>query len=331
MKATAIAPSNIALVKYWGRRNNELVLPFNTNLSMTFDKMYTTTTIEFSDAHERDVVIINGKEVDGDKFARSSKHIDLIRKMAGIETRMKMVSTNNFPTRAGFASSASGGAAEAMAAAAAAGLKLNDRELSILARRSGSGSAARSIHGGFVIWHRGERDDGNDSYAEQFVDENYWKEFRVLATVLDEREKKVTSAEGMEDTVKTCPYYPTWVETAKKDVETIRKAILDRDFKAVGETAEHNCLKMHALMLTTRPSLIYWGPETIEIMKAVQAWRSEGVHAYFTIDAGPNVKVLCLKDNQEDVAARLRALPIVKNVIETQPGPGARLVDEHLF
>ncbi|MBU0530693.1 MAG: diphosphomevalonate decarboxylase, partial [Nanoarchaeota archaeon] len=175
MKASAVANANIALVKYWGKRDKKLMLPNNGSISMTVDGMNTHTTVEFDSKYEKDIVIINGEELqDEDTF----KHIDLIREKAGIQDKAKVVSNNNFPTAAGLASSASGLAALSVAGAKAAGLDLDKKELSMLARR-GSGSASRSVYSGFVEWHRGEKDDGTDSYAEQIAPQDHW-DFRMV-------------------------------------------------------------------------------------------------------------------------------------------------------
>ena len=185
-------------------------------------------------------------------------------------------------------------------------------------------------------WNKGELADGTDSYAEQLFDEKHWPEFRVLATVVDKGIKGVRSAEGMKESVDSCPFYSLWPPTAERDIAEIIPAVRDRDFTTVGRIAEHNCRALHSIMLATREAkgqkpLIYWSPETLAVMKAVHAWRDEGLESYYTIDAGPNVKVMCTKGNEAAVASKLKSLPFVKEVIPTQPGPGARLVDEHLF
>ena len=330
-KASAQAPSNIALSKYWGRRDDKLTLPNNSSFSMTFDAMYTQTTVDFSDEYEQDEIIINDKSQEGEKKDKALDHLNLIRKIAGIDTPVKMMSVNNFPTAAGLASSAAGFAALTFAASRAAGLKWNDRELSIYSRRSSSGSAARSIHGGFVEWHKGKKPDGTDSYAETFKDEKFWPEFRVIACILTEKEKAVSSAAGMKDTINTCPYYAEWPKTAELDVLAIKQAVLDKDLKRVGEAAENNCLKMHATMIATKPPLLYWEPETLKVMKAIQKWRSEGIPAYFTIDAGPQVKVITSEEHVPELDKRLMDLKVVQRNVITKPGPGARELIEHLF
>lgn len=328
MKATAIANANIALVKYWGKRDKKLMLPQNGSISMTCDGLATTTTVDFGD-YENDIVILNDEELQKDKEAIVA-HLDLIRGMAGIKQKAKMVSSSNFPVAAGLASSASGFAALSLAASKAAGLNLSKKELSILSRR-GSGSASRSIAGGFVEWHRGQKDDGSDSFAESVVDKNYWHEFRMITTIVTEAKKKVSSRSGMAQTVENCPYYDGWLKTINNDLDTVRSGIKNRDFTRVGSTAERNCLKMHALMMTTTPAIIYWFSPTMQIIQSVMLWREEGLECYFTIDAGANVKVMCLEKNAAEVNKRLLGLNGVIKTIICRPGDEARLVDKHLF
>ncbi len=330
MKASAIANSNIALTKYWGKRDSKLMLPNNGSISMTLDGLNTRTTVEFSPEYERDILIFNGKEIsEGREYEETVAFMDIVREMAGIREKAKIATENNFPTAAGLASSASGYAALALAASKAAGLNLDKRELSILARR-GSGSACRSIEGGFVEWKRGEKKDGSDSYAVQIAPKDHW-DFRMLTTIVSTEEKKVKSRAGMAQTVKTCPYYKGWLETVQDDIDAVRQGILEKDFAKVGSVAEYNCLKMHATMITTKPPIIYWNPATMEIIHAVMAWREEGLESYFTIDAGPNVKVMCMEKDVQELKKRLEGLNGVKEVIVCRPGDEAKTTEEHLF
>jgi len=329
MKATALANANIALVKYWGKRNKELILPQNGSISMTCSGLTTTTTVEFSDKYKEHTVIINDEEFQKDEKDIHG-HLDRISWLAGIKQRARVVSESNFPVAAGLASSASGFAALTTAAAAAVGLKLSPKELSILTRQ-GSGSACRSIFGGFTEWYRGENPDGSDSYAESIVDKNEWPEFRMIITILTEAKKKISSRAGMGQTVETCPYYPGWLKTIEEDLKIVREGILQKDFTKVGVQAEYNCLKMHALMMTTKPAIIYWKPATMEIIQNVINWREEGLECYFTIDAGPNVKVLCLEKDEKEIDKRLLELEGVIKTIIAKPGDDVRIIDKHLF
>jgi diphosphomevalonate decarboxylase len=331
MKASVKANSNIALVKYWGKRDKRLMLPQNGSISMTVDGMSTHTTIEFDGKYQEDSVSVNNEEVREDQGRKDIiAFLDLIRERAGITEKARANSVSNFPVAAGLASSASGLAALAMAAAKASGLELGTRELSMLARR-GSGSASRSVEGGFVEWHRGQAEDGTDSFAEQVAPPEHWPEFRMVIAVTSKKEKKVKSRAGMAQTVETCPYYPEWLETINEDLDAVREGIKEKDFTAVGRTAEHNCLKMHATMMTTKPAIIYWNPATMRIIHSVMEWRDSGLECYFTIDAGPQVKVMCLEKDAEEIAGRLKGLEGVEDIIMAKPGKAAEVVDNHLF
>src|SRR3989344_3974711 len=330
MKATARANANIALVKYWGKRDDELILPMNGSISVTLSGLNTVTTVEFNEKLRNDVFVLNGVEQKGDERKKLGNHLDLVREKAKIKWNASVESKNNFPTAAGLASSASGFAALSVAAAKAAHLELNEKELSILARM-GSGSASRSIHGGFVEWQKGTKKDGSDSYAEQIARPEHWENFRILTTIVSGKEKKVKSRAGMKQTVQTSPMYKGWLETVENDLENVRAGILKKNFSLVGETAEMNALKMHSTMLTTRPAIIYWEPETIEIMHAVQELREEGTECYFTIDAGPQVKVLCLQKNEAIVTARLGEITGLQKIVPCKVGGKAETISEHFF
>ncbi len=334
MKASAIANANIALVKYWGKRNKELMLPQTGSVSMTTDGLQSHTTVEFDLKYPEDILVVNGKEYNkGDEEYDDyvGKFLSVVREITGNQTRCKIVSNNNFPTAAGLASSAAGFAALATAVNEALGMGLDKEQLSMLARR-GSGSATRSIHSGFVEWHKGEEDDGSDCMAKQLFTPEHWPEFRMVIAVTTKNDKKIKSRAGMAKTVENCPYYSVWRdEIVPRDIVTIKKAIAERDFRTLGETAELNCLKMHATAMTTNPPIIYWNAGTIDIMHAVMDWRDEGMQCYFTIDGGPQVKILCLEKDALEIANRVKQFPNVEDIIITKPGKGAMVTDEHIF
>jgi len=191
MKATAIANANIALVKYWGKRDERLILPQNSSISMTLDGLNTITTVEFDKKYDRDIFILGDREFkEGKEFEKVVKHLDLIREISRIQGKAKIMSKNNFPTAAGLASSASGFAALSLAGSKAAGMDLGVEKLSILARRSGSGSASRSCQSGFIEWLRGKKPDGSDSYAIQIAPSKYWPEFRMIVVIVSTTAKK---------------------------------------------------------------------------------------------------------------------------------------------
>jgi len=330
MKATAVANSNIALVKYWGKRDEELVLPKNSSISMTLDKLYTTTTVEFSEKLREDSLKIDGKKATEKELERVSKNLDLIRKEFGDQIYARVESKNNFPKSAGLASSASGFAALTLAATKALDLHLDKKELSIIARQ-GSGSASRSIAGGFVEFTKGSQQDGSDSFAKQFAPQDHWEELRMVVVVLTTKEKKVGSSEGMDKTTSSSELYHCWLETIDKDLEKVKEAILEKNFHFLGKTAEMNALKMHSTMITTEPHLIYWEPETISIMKEVMQLREKGIGCYFTVDAGPQVKILCLEKNAKKIENHFSKFKGVKQTIICKTGGEAKLIEKDLF
>lgn len=321
MKATAKAHTNIALIKYWGKRNEALILPTNNSLSLTLDGFSTTTTVSFDEDLEQDVFFLDDKRMTGEAYERVTNYMDLIRNYAKHPNLYaRITSYNHVPTAAGFASSASGFAALAAAATKALGLSLRDEELSRLTRR-GSGSACRSIYGGFAEWQKGNKEDGTDSFAVQIAPRDHW-DIRMAAAVLSATMKDVSSREGMKRTVDTSVFYDGWLKSTTDDLENIKAGIKERDFEKVGEIAEANCLKMHATTLGANPPFTYWHDSTLAVMHKVWEMRKEGIPVYFTIDAGPNVKVLYLPENEKVVQEHLTSVPGVSEVILSQAGKG---------
>jgi len=320
MKATAKAHTNIALIKYWGKRNEILKLPMNNSLSLTLDALYTKTTVEFQSDLENDTFYLNGNVKQGTSLQRVKDFLHLIRRASGKNEYALVQSENKVPTAAGFASSASGFAALAAAATKAVGMDLNDKDLSRLTRQ-GSGSACRSIYGGFVEWQQGKELDGSDSFAVQLERENYW-DIRVAAVVLFEEEKTVSSSEGMKRTVDTSVFYQGWVDSIPADLNAMKAGIQEKDFEKVGTIAEANCLRMHGTTLGSNPPFTYWLHGTLAVMETVQKMRREGIPVYFTIDAGPNVKVLYLPEHEEIVKEALHAIPGVTNLVLSRLGQG---------
>lgn len=323
--ATAVAHPNVALAKYWGKRDAVLNLPAVGSISVTLAGLSTVTSVRFDPVLRRDELSIGGLR-DVTALERVSRFLDLVRARAGLALRARVESRNDFPTGAGLASSASAFAALALAATRAAGLELPPRELSILARR-GSGSASRSLFGGLVEWHRGERADGLDSFAEQLLPEDAWP-LAVLVAVTSGAPKPVSSTAGMELTRLTSPFWTAWVERAPAELAAMRDAVAARDLARVGELAEHSCLAMHAVAMSARPGLVYWNAATVAAMHAVRELRRGGVEAYFTIDAGPQVKVLAAPGDAGRVREALGTVPGVERVVDSGPGPAARLVDD---
>ncbi|PWI46999.1 diphosphomevalonate decarboxylase [Candidatus Heimdallarchaeota archaeon B3_Heim] len=330
MKTTAIANSNIALVKYWGKRNSDLILPYNSSVSMTLNNLNTKTTVEFNKTLSEYEVTINRKVVKGEELARVANHLELLQKSSPHKIFAKVMSESNFPKKAGLASSASGFAALTLTGTKALGQDFTVKDLSILARR-GSGSASRSILGGFVEWTKGSMSDGSDSYALQIEKEAHWPELSMIVTIISSEEKKVSSRAGMSQTVKNSPFYSAWLDTIESDVEKMKQAISEKDFIQLGKIAELNAIKMHATMQTTTPPIIYWEAGSLSIMKEVLKLREEGIECYFTMDAGPQVKILCQQKDIETIKSRVTEINLVKDIIICHPGKEARLTEDHLF
>lgn len=321
---TAIAHANIALIKYWGKRDASLNLPAVGSISLTLEGLTTTTRVEFLPGAGDDVLTLNGAPAAEGARLRASRFLSRIRALTGTNDRAVVHSTNDFPTGAGLASSASAFAALALAGSRAAGLDLSSRALGILARQ-GSGSAPRSLFGGFVEMHRGSRADGDDAYAEPLLAPDVWP-LTVLVAVTSEHEKATGSTSGMSSSAATSPYHQAWIDQQPSDLAAMREAIASRDFARVGELTEASCFKMHADMLATRPALLYWKPATIAAIDAVRDLRASGVPAYVTIDAGPQVKVLTLPFHAERVREHLQHVPGVLRVLTTGLGGAARVL-----
>lgn len=295
---SAFAPSNIALCKYWGKRDAKLNLPVNSSLSVSLSKLGTRTEIRV--CKDADRVYLNGELQPADTgFAkRVSAFFDLFRPIVG-NVSFEVRTDNTIPTAAGLASSASGFAALMMALDDWAGWGLDRKHLSMLARL-GSGSASRSVYDGFVQWHAGTNADGTDSFSERIDAE--WSAFRIGVLELSSAQKPIGSRDGMNRTVETSALYKSWPQQAKADLATIRDAIAAHDFSVLGKTAERNALAMHATMLAAWPPLLYLQPESIEQIHRIQRVRAEGLEVYLTIDAGPNIKLLFLDKDEPAVS-----------------------------
>lgn len=329
MKATAIAHPNIALVKYWGKRNEKLILPHQSSLSVTLGPLSVTTTVEFGEARGDDQVEINGRVAEGTERKRVIDALALVRAAAKKELGAKlgaatMTSRGDFPAAAGLASSAAAFAALAVAARAAAGFERDTKAESILARQ-GSGSACRSIEGGFVRWNRGKRPDGRDSFAEQLFDADHWPSLRLLVGMVSREEKEVKSRDGMRSTVETSPYYPAWAKDAEREVKEIVRHLKRRDLEAVGEIAEKNAWRMHASALAADPPLCYLKPATLAVIESCRELRKQGVGAWFTLDAGPNPVLLTSEKDEARVAEMIRAHGAAE-VVHCSPGGDAKTV-----
>ena len=316
MKATAIAHANVALVKYWGKSDPSRNIPAVGSISLTLSQLWTRTSVAFRKDLEKDTLSLNGKPVSRSALKRVVGFLNYLRQRFPIDGHLKIESINNFPT---------GFAALALAASHAIGHPLPSAQTSELARL-GSASAARSIFGGFVeLPAGGDRDDAPT--AIQIADEKHWS-LAVLVAVTDESPKPMGSRAAMLQTQDRSPFFKAWVDAAPSDLDAMRSAVLERDFDAMGALAEHSALKLHGLIMSTRPGLVYWNPGTVAVIEAIRNMRREGLGVYFTIDAGPQVKAICRMGDQAAVADRLNALADVKSVIASRPGPSAYIVEE---
>lgn len=320
----ARAHTNIALVKYWGKRDASLNLPATGSLSLTLDRFHTTTALEPSDG-DRDTLVLDGEEASEQERARVSRFLDLARSLAGGGPRFRVTSENTVPTAAGLASSASAFAALALASSRALGLTLDERQLSALARR-GSGSAARSLFGGFALMHRGARDDGSDSVAEPLPSPASL-DVRLVVVRCGTGRKKLGSTEAMERTARTSPFYDAWVRTHDEDLDEATRAVGAGDLDTLGEVMERSTLKMHATGLGARPPFWYLAPPTLAVMDEVKRLRDEGARAWFTMDAGPHVKVLVPARAADEIASVLARVGGVVGVDVAAPGPAASVLE----
>lgn len=324
MKATATAPSNIAFIKYWGKKNELLRLPTNGSISMNLSNLTTTTTVEFSDNYKKDEVLIDEKK-DVKKAERVIQHLDRIRQKAGIGVKAKVVSKNSFPMSTGLSSSASGFAALTVAGCVAAGLSLSEKELSILARQA-SGSACRSIPDGFVEWFEGT--DSNSSYGNSIFPSNWWNIVDIVACI-SHQEKYTPTTKG-QTYFKTSPFFKTRLQNINEKIKKIKQFIKEKDFRSFGELVENDALELHATMMTSNPSLIYLYPETLFLMHHIQNWRKEGLDIYFSLNTGHNIHIICQINDREKVKNLIQKVK-KGSVITNLPSGGAKLVSKHLF
>lgn len=325
-KTSVQAPANIAFIKYWGKENEFLRLPNNDSLSMNISGAYTTTTVEFLPGLQKDDISYKDETISEQEQLRISEHLDRLRAIGKTRMYAKVVTKNSFPKGTGIASSASGFAALTLAASSALSLSLSEKELTILARL-GSGSACRSIPDGFVLWHRGNSSE--TSYAESVYPSSYWKLYDILVIVTHER-KKISSTEGMKNAY-TSRFWKQRLTNVPKRIAMIKQALQKKDMVLLGTCIEEDCLEMHKVMQTQNPPLLYWNKITNRIMDAVCAWRKEGIRAYFTIDAGPNVHLICQEDQKDKVMDKLNKIKDVDSIVVNTVAPGAQRVQTHLF
>ncbi|HAQ4489120.1 TPA: diphosphomevalonate decarboxylase [Enterococcus faecium] len=323
-KGKARAYTNIALIKYWGKKNEELILPMNNSLSLTLDAFYTETEVIFSDSYMVDEFYLDGTLQDEKATKKVSQFLDLFRKEAGLSLKASVISQNFVPTAAGLASSASGLAALAGACNTALKLGLDDLSLSRFARR-GSGSACRSIFGGFVEWEKGH--DDLSSYAKPVPSDSFEDDLAMVFVLINDQKKEVSSRNGMRRTVETSSFYQGWLDSVEGDLYQLKQAIKTKDFQLLGETMERNGLKMHGTTLAAQPPFTYWSPDSLKAMDAVRQLRKQGIPCYFTMDAGPNVKVLVENSHLSEVQEIFTKLFSKEQVITAHAGPGIAIIE----
>ncbi|MDJ0908908.1 MAG: diphosphomevalonate decarboxylase [Woeseiaceae bacterium] len=316
MRVSARAHPNIALVKYWGKRDSERNLPAVGSISITLGDLWTDMTID-TDADGNELTV-NGKSAE-DMLPRVSAGLDKI--FGPGRSPVSVTSESNFPIAAGLASSASAFASLVVSAFAASEQDVDRDEMANVAG-SFSGSAARSLYDGFV-----ELENDDDRVVVRSIrDADSWP-LSVVIAITSSARKSVGSGEAMETSRRTSPFYVRWVEEQDEDLARARKAILERDFPTLADVAEHNCLKMHSVMWTSRPPMVYWNPATIECMHVVRSLRADGASVFFTIDAGPQVKAVCLPEDVDRVREALGGVEGVESIMTSGLGAGAHLIE----
>ncbi len=317
MQATAIAQPNIALIKYWGKRDIDRNLPAVGSISITLNDLHTKVSVDLSADLQGDVLMVNDDENQA-MLPRISTCLDNV--LGTQRDFARVVTQSNFPIAAGLASSASAFAATTVAAAEAANLSMETGELARLAGAS-SGSAARSLYGGFAEL----RNSGDRIELAPLCELDDWP-LQVVVAITEFGPKAVGSTEAMEISRKTSPFYQSWLQQQDHDLDVARTAIVERDFTQLAAIAEHNCLKMHSVMWASRPPMVYWNAATMGCMQTVRRLQDEGHKVFFTIDAGPQIKAVCLPDEVEIVSAALAETPGVQEIMTSGLGPAARLV-----
>lgn len=302
--AQAFASANIALVKYWGKRDSNINLPTHSSLSLSLGRLGTTSAIRCSSSLVEDIYWLNGIRLEGSSaaFKRLQAFLNPFRPQG---CAFELRSENNIPTAAGLASSASSYAALVMALDKLFEWDLSPAQMSLLARL-GSGSASRSVYLGFAIWHAGIKANGEDSFAQP-LDER-WPQLRWAVVVVDSKAKVMSSRQAMSRCIKTCAWFDKWPDLCVSDLQEAKVAITNKDFQSLGDVMERSALTMHATMLSSSPPIVYWQAQTLAAMHKVYELRSNGIPCYFTIDAGPNLKILYQHQFHDSIACELEKL-----------------------
>lgn len=331
MKASVLAPANIAFIKYWGARDLARALPVNPSISMTLSSCVSETTVEAREQPGADEILL--ADAAGllspapESFARrAAAHLETLRRELGFAGSFRVATRNRFPSSAGLASSASGFAALTVAVVRALGRDVSTSRLSTLARLSGSGSAARSVLGGYVEWPR-EGDD--DAPAFPLADAAHW-DLRDVIAIVETGEKEVSSLDGHRRAA-TSPHFERRLEELPRRLDTVRRAIRERDLALLGPTLEEEAVDLHLVAMSSRPPIFYWNPGTLTVLAALRDLRREGLSGWATMDAGANVHVICDPASESAIAVRLRELDGVVDVIRDRVGTGPASTESALF
>lgn len=312
----AKAHANIALIKYWGKADEKLVLPYTSSLSLTLDALYTVTEVAIDRSLEADSFSLNGKLASRSEQEKITRFVDLFRKD---NLNVRIASENFFPTAAGLASSASGFAALATALNREFGHDYDAKSLSRLTRR-GSGSASRSLFGGFAVWQRGDDETSFAFGLDEVMDIEM-----VIAVVSSDRKER-SSRSLMSQTVRESAYFQAWVEQNSSDLEAMRTAIAAKEIDRVGRIAERNAMMMHGTLLALEEPFLYFRPDTLRVIDLVLACRADGLSAYYTMDAGPNVKIITKSADRDEIVRRLQTLLPADRIMVAKPGPAAEVL-----
>ncbi len=295
------APVNFALIKYWGKRDDTLNLPSTSSLSISVKELYTITEARFVSNEGDDEISINKETLHDKESGKILTHLQFLKNYFKKQGSFIIKSENNFPRNAGLASSASGFCALTTACILAMEKQWKSTdELSILCRR-GSGSSCRSLYGGFVLWDKGKALDGHDSVSKPLFDENHWSDLRCMVVCISNQEKEMSSSAGMKHSKETSAFYEHWVSSHENDLLKTIEYIKDKNFLSLAEIIEYNCMKMFAVHLSSFPPILYWLPETIRLLHLLKKLKAEGFHLGYTLDAGPQVKILVHKKDCESL------------------------------
>ena len=308
------AAANVALIKYWGKTDLEKNIPAVASLSIGMEDLRTETII--SESKDKIDTLVGRFEKHEKK--RILNYVSMAKKLLGVSGGLKIETANNFPSSSGLASSASGFAAIALGINEFYALDLPRKDISRLARL-GSGSAARSIYGGFV-----QMDTGADPFAAPLKLEDPWV-LDVLVLVTEEQPKKLSSTDSMNLTKRTSPFYSAWLDTQENDFLSAKDAIIEKDFWRLARISEHNCLKMHSTIMTAKPPHIYWNPSTVKILHQVKKIQEKGLHVFFTIDAGPQIKLICDPSDTQLILEQFESMHDIAKKIVTKVGGEPRI------